>query len=106
MPWGGCSTSCGNGLRSRTRNLKLATISEMRMLEGTEEELPMAQKFEALQEETQALESHHVQDMVIAFACGLLSLVAGLAVVRSRSRLRSEERSMGLSSVSVRNAVE
>jgi hypothetical protein len=48
-----------------------------------------AMDFEALQIETSDLEKRHLQELALAFASGLFTLVAGLAVFRVCSRRTS-----------------
>jgi hypothetical protein len=46
-------------------------------------------KFEALESETSELEKRHLQELALAYASGLFTLVAGLAVFRVCARSTS-----------------
>lgn len=80
--WSACSAHCGDGTRSRKRYLmKTSEPSEM---PATTQELML--KYNALLRQTNELDSDHMQDLVIAFACGGLTLVVGFGAMRFASR--------------------
>jgi len=90
--WGLCSTSCGHGIRSRIKNLELRSAPEaIRVLTAgsNEKDAVFSQKFDQLEQMADTLQTRRLQEMVVAFACGLMSLVVGLFLVRIVRRPRS-----------------
>jgi len=89
--WSQCSAKCGSGVRSRSRELHLTVVEpEMRFLEEAYslDEKTLESKFQVLEERASSLEVRRLQRIATSFACGLLSLVAGLALQRVFSRRR------------------
>jgi len=90
--WSQCSTSCGKGTRSRLRSLELVSAPEsVRVLVGEsgETEGLFSEKFEQLEQMENEIQTRRLQEMVVAFACGLMSLVVGLLFVRTAHRSRN-----------------
>jgi len=88
--WSACSASCGHGVRSRERLLKTTSLSAemgVRMLlppVGMEGDLQT--KFEELHSKTLTMKTRRIQELVLAWAAGALSLVTVLGTVRLCSR--------------------
>ncbi|CAJ1355082.1 unnamed protein product [Effrenium voratum] len=85
-PFGECTSTCGHGIKRRTRRLKVvdepvkSIIGESFM--GTED---LKDKFHELQQRAVQLEAARSQQLVVAFACGFLGLVAFVAAGRRSS---------------------
>lgn len=95
--YGACSASCGRGMKSRSRFLKGMSKIPTRMLESTPfhklqlqqkfaaefDERDLLQQFEELVQQTRHLEKRRVQELVLAWAVGSLSLLAASVAVRA-----------------------
>lgn len=79
--WEGCSVTCGEGKRQRSR--KLVISDEKPEPEQLYEKY--AKQNAELRRRTDSVENARVQELVISFASGALSLVAFFAVARFRS---------------------
>mmetsp|Transcript_26237 Transcript_26237/g.55659 ORF Transcript_26237/g.55659 Transcript_26237/m.55659 type:complete len:1597 (+) Transcript_26237:60-4850(+) len=85
--WGKCTATCGEGgKRHRKRYLELSHDSKAAPPPPVED---LIDRYEALSDRTRDLEAHHMQELIVAFGAGCLSLVAGFAVVRSLSMARN-----------------
>jgi len=92
--WGGCDAKCGQGSRTRVRNLQIVT--KERFLEDISQldEMTMETKLQSLLQRNRDLETNHFQQIVVAFAAGGVSLVAMLVVVRFGSVATSSRRQL------------
>mmetsp|Transcript_42088 Transcript_42088/g.130364 ORF Transcript_42088/g.130364 Transcript_42088/m.130364 type:complete len:408 (-) Transcript_42088:108-1331(-) len=96
--WSSCSAECGSGVRSRLRQLRLAPLPvQFRKLERQEApahdakepgEAALQAKFQELHRQSKATELHRLQELVAAFAGGLVSLTVVLALARALLRRR------------------
>jgi len=85
-PWSVCSAKCGNATRKRTRTLQ--TFSSADGHPPPKALAEIMQKYSALQASTESLQTSHLQEMILAFACGGMSLLAALGVYRLSLRIR------------------
>merc|ERR1712232_431569 len=82
--WGECDSICGNGTRFRERMLMVAAASqveeEARFLEnkfGTSsfDERQIEDKLRELRKQTQGSRTRRLQTLIVAYACGGITLV-------------------------------
>lgn len=97
--WGDCSTTCGSGgKRKRRRYLHLTRDAKNGELPSMEE---FIEKSELFQKRTLDLESRHLQELMLSFIGGCVSLMIMLAGIRVGSFLR---RTLSRDLVSTHNA--
>jgi len=92
--WGLCSATCGkHALKSRTRPLVASAtppqqpvVNTVRMLGDPSSSI--SKKYEQLDATTRALQMRRIQDLMLCFVGGSLSLVMILLIIRSRQRSR------------------
>lgn len=76
--WGACSAQCGSGRRSRTRDLSPTHIKPQ--IQQLYERF--SEQNDGLRHRTTMLEQNRMQEMVLSFSIGALSLVVVLGVMR------------------------
>eukprot|EP00927_Polykrikos_kofoidii_P046558 TRINITY_DN40760_c0_g1_i1.p1 TRINITY_DN40760_c0_g1~~TRINITY_DN40760_c0_g1_i1.p1 ORF type:complete len:943 (-),score=114.89 TRINITY_DN40760_c0_g1_i1:221-2857(-) len=76
--WSLCSTTCGHGIRSRNRSLRLADANDVRLLEAAD----LQQKFQLLEERTAARELERKKSFGGAFLGGFCSIALVASVWR------------------------
>merc|ERR1712039_426573 len=85
--WNACSSTCGSGgRRHRKRHLYLSASDTAPQLPDWAD---LASKYESLYRQTQELEEYEIQELLLAFGAGMLSLVSALTAVRVLSLVRS-----------------
>jgi hypothetical protein len=78
--WGGCTTKCGEGRRSRSRQLAF-TIDKSQLPPADVNTL--VKEYESLYARAASTDSQHLQELVVSFCCGMLSIVVVLGLARS-----------------------
>lgn len=94
--WTACSATCGSAEKSRSRHLTVTSRIPMRFLEEFEEtaldETSLHDTVKNLQQQTRGLQTRRLQELIVAFACGGISLVVGSVVLHALSRDRHSAR--------------
>merc|ERR1712226_739476 len=94
--WSECSATCGSAQKSRTRHLQLTAAPAPEQVVAASNEITMKfledDKFLEdsviqMKSHTNGLQMRRVRELMLAFTCGGVSLVVGLAVFRSLSRV-------------------
>jgi hypothetical protein len=85
--WSVCSVQCGEGKRTRRRDLYMAPVKADSPADASA--LERSTKYQDLYERTRALEQGHTQELVLAFVAGFFCFVVGLFGVRVVSSTRS-----------------
>lgn len=86
-PWE-CKATCGKGQRTRRRSLKVVAGKPLQlweMADSTPDAATVQNHIQDIQElylQTKSLETHRTKELVAAFACGAISLVAALGLFR------------------------
>jgi len=88
--WSSCSATCGSAEKSRTRHLMLTAAPPVDHILGGNTELDetfLETSVLDLKMRTQGMRTRRLQELIVAFTCGGVSLVVGFAVVRAVSRV-------------------
>jgi len=81
-PWSACSATCGSAEKTRHRRLKLTSAPEDAAHEPEVYMKVLENDFDNLQLHARAVQTRHLQDLVLSFSFGGITLVVGSAIVR------------------------
>jgi len=92
-PYGECSATCGNALKSRMRFLKVTgslLTNDLRYLKTSSPHhgFSPVQKSEDLRRRMQQIQTGRISSVILSFVCGFFSLVTAVATVQICSRRR------------------
>lgn len=82
-PWGACSTTCGNGIQNRHRNLTYGEKHQGWVTESWPNSPAWLQDYEVLELRAAKASRFRIRDMGFAFALGCISIMAVLGTTRA-----------------------